>query len=75
MFLTVSDIFLCQIMEYSPTLCFAGVNLKKKENKQKSRKCSSLCRNIIFVCRDTKFKQDKGTMSQLATKCCNKAQA
>ena len=26
MFLTVSDLFLCQIMEYSPTLCFVGVN-------------------------------------------------
>ena len=26
MFLTFSDLFLCQIMEYSPTLCFAGVN-------------------------------------------------
>ena len=26
MFLTILDIFLCQIMEYSPTLCFAGVN-------------------------------------------------
>ena len=26
MFLTVLDIFLCQIMKYSPTLCFACVN-------------------------------------------------
>ena len=26
MFLTILDIFLCQIMEYSPPLCFAGVN-------------------------------------------------
>ena len=26
MFLTILDIFLCQIMEYSPTLCFVGVN-------------------------------------------------
>ena len=26
MFLTILDLFLCQIMEYSPTLCFAGVN-------------------------------------------------
>ena len=26
MFLTISDIFLCQIMEYSHNLCFAGVN-------------------------------------------------
>ena len=75
MFLTISDMFLSQIMEYSPNLCFAGVNLKKRENKQKSGKCSSLYRDIIFVCRDTKFKQDKGNMSQLATKCRNKAQA
>ena len=26
MFLTILDIFLFQIMEYSPTLCFVGVN-------------------------------------------------
>ena len=26
MFLTILDIFLCQIMEYSPTSCFTGVN-------------------------------------------------
>ena len=25
MFLTNLDLFVCQIMEYSPTLCFAGV--------------------------------------------------
>ena len=25
MFLTILDLFLCQIMEYSPTLCFTGV--------------------------------------------------
>ena len=25
-FLTILDLFLCQIMEYSPTLCFASVN-------------------------------------------------
>ena len=57
MFLTVSALFVCQIMEHSPTLCFAGVNLKKRENKQKTSKkkgnCSSLCHNIVFVCRDT----------------------
>ena len=26
MSLTILDLFLCQIMEYSPTLCFASVN-------------------------------------------------
>ena len=26
MFLIVSSLFLCQIIEYSPTLCLAGVN-------------------------------------------------
>ena len=26
MFLKILDLFLCKIMEYSPTLCFAGVN-------------------------------------------------
>ena len=26
MFLIILDLFLCQIMEYSPTFCFAGVN-------------------------------------------------
>ena len=63
-------------MGYSPTLCFACAILKKRENKQKRskkvEKCSSLCRDINFVCRDTKFKQTKGTLSYLATKCRNK---
>ena len=25
-FLTILDLFVCQILEYSPTFCFAGVN-------------------------------------------------
>ena len=51
----------------------------KKNNKQKRRKkcgkCSSLCHDIIFLCRDTKFKQAKGTMSQPVTKCRNAAKS
>ena len=47
--------------------------ISRKEAK-KGGKCNNLCRDMIFVCRDTKFKQAKGTMSQLATKCRNKAQ-
>ena len=45
----------------------------RKEAK-KGGKCNNLCHDMIFVCRDTKFKQVKGTMSQPATKCRNKAQ-
>ena len=64
-------------MEYSPTLFFVGVIWKKKkrkqvEKKQKGGKCSSLCRDIIFIWRNTKFKQAKGTMLQSSTKCRNK---
>ena len=59
-FLRILDLFVCQIMEYSPTLCCAGVISKKErkqaEKKQKGGKGNSMCRDIIFVCRDTKFK-------------------
>ena len=77
-FLTILDLFVCPIKEYSPTFCFVGVNWEKKrkqaEKKQKRGKCNSLCRDISFVRRDAKFKQAKGTMSQPATKCLNKGQ-
>ena len=49
---------------------FCKCYLKKKKKEKTSRKeaqkggkCNSLCRDIIFVCRDTKFKQAKETMS------------
>ena len=47
---------------------------KQVEKKQKRWKMQQSLRDIIFVCRDTKFKQAEGTMSQPATKCRNKAQ-
>ena len=46
---------------------------KQAEKKQKGGKYSSLCRDIIFVCRDTKFKHAKVTMSHPTTKCLNQA--
>ena len=77
MFLTILNLFVCLIMKYSLTFCFARVR-KKRENKQKRskkvEKSSSLCRDTIFICLDTKFKQAKGNMSQLTTECHNKAQ-
>ena len=48
MFLTILDLFLCQIMEYSPILCFADVIRKKKqvEKKQKKKKVENA---VVFV--------------------------
>ena len=38
MFLKILDLFVCPIMEYSPTFCFASVSWKKRENMQKRSK-------------------------------------
>ena len=54
--------------------CYLKKERKQVEKKKKGRKCNSLCNDISFVCRDTKFKHAKGTMLQPATKCRNKAQ-
>ena len=70
MFLTILNLFVCLIMKYSLTFCFARVR-KKRENKQKR---SKKVEKSSSLCRDTKFKQAKGNMSQLTTECGNKAQ-
>ena len=38
MFLTILDLFLCQIMEYSLTLCFASVIWKSEKKAKKKQK-------------------------------------
>ena len=45
-----------------------------ENNKKNGGKYSSSCCDTVFVCRDTKFRQAKGTILQPATKCRNKAQ-
>ena len=62
-------------MEYSSTLCFAGI-IEKRENpsrkEEKRGQNNSLCRNTTFISHDTKFKQAKGTMSQPSNLCRSK---
>ena len=53
---------------------FKKIEKTSKKEAKKGGKSNSLCRDMIFVCRNTKFKQAKGTMSQPSTKCSNKAQ-
>ena len=67
MFLTVSSLFVCQIMEHSPTLCFADVNWKRRENKQKRSKKMETA--AVFVA-----KKAKRTMLQPIAICRNKVQ-
>ena len=51
LFLVLSNLFSCQILEYLQTLCFAEINSKRKEFKQERREMSnynSLCHDTIL---------------------------
>ena len=52
--------FKCQIMDYSPTLCFAGFNSKMRKIQQERREKEQLHQSMSrqsFVCRDKRLNE------------------
>ena len=60
-------------MDYSPTLCFAGFNSKRRKFQQERKEknnCSSLCRDRV-MCVATEFCVSRQTSKQMAKEICH----
>ena len=67
LFLVYSDLFKCQIMEYSPTLCFTGFNSKAKKFQKKKK----IKRAIAAVYVTTEFCVSRKKSKQIAKELCH----